>query len=391
MTLPAHVIGIDFGKRNLVLSFPPEVQADGPVPPARAWPTRTFDFKSKTWWSELVDCLDCEDADVVWEASAYKFYGAVLAVIQRFRPQARIWLVNTFQTQHYRESFVSSTKNDEMDARALCLIGYDLRAGKQVRHVQRFNGGEGLLLRELRYWVNRYERVTQDRVRNRNRLNQAGHLVWPGLSDSDTWHHTVKAGFVTPQQMKELIEMQPVHPAFNRVRLGHVHRLIKGVPEIETPDYVLDDIAALNKLRVLLEEEEAHVRSKIHTLIEVPALGEVTKRWRTIPGAGDIAIATFHIASGGKIQQMSKNQFRSAVGAAPNIGTSGGRPVKRTLRKGFRPAMRALHLWTMLLLGSKVEDNVIRAYYRRGHSFAATRNKLARVLWGVAQKADPVF
>src|SRR5690606_17661957 len=112
----------------------------------------------------------------------------------------------------------------------------------------------------------------------------------------------------------------------------------------------------------------------------------VTRRWRTIPNSNDVQLAALHVATHAQVLDMTKDEFRAAVGVNPRTSISGDIDRTRQSRKGYRPARTAMYMWTLNLCSPNSAPNPVRDYYSaEGRSFAAARNKLARVLWGVAR------
>jgi hypothetical protein len=84
---------------------------------------------------------------------------------------------------------------------------------------------------------------------------------------------------------------------------------------------------------------------------------------------------------------MTIDEFKAAVGANPLTNTSGGQKKTRIARKGYKPARTKLHVWTMTLLNPRTAPNPVYDYFHGAdnRSVYSARNKLARVLWGIAR------
>jgi hypothetical protein len=90
-----------------------------------------------------------------------------------------------------------------------------------------------------------------------------------------------------------------------------------------------------------------------------------------------------HADDQGDDDLSAKNTARLAERRAARLRT-------RAHKKGYRPAMNALFLWTMNLVKPTAPDNAIRRYFAGGEKnggkkFTATRAKFARLLAAVAR------
>lgn len=384
ISTPRSLLGVDFSKGSIMLAFPPLANETSILLPGN-WPTVRINYVTPHWWQQLVQLINPAGAVLVWEACNYSLFAAAFTIIQAYRPAAQVWTVNSQMTQHYRESFVSTTKTDEMDARALALIGCDIVNGKHVRNVRQFIFPTDLAVHRLRLYVNTYMRLKKDYTRTQNRISSLGHTLYPSFAGSQTWLRAVRLGFISPRQVRHLASMQPPHKHYAPKTLSHLKRLAKKLPDYDGDECILEAIRGLDRTLQIIEEELESVLEKIRSLINGPPFELVTKRWRTLPYNSDIYIAAFHVASNGRVLEYTKNQFRAAVGASPNIGYSGTTSKRMGNRLGYKPAKWSLFMWTFGLLNNQSPDNIVRTYYEQGRTFAAARNKLSRVLWGVAR------
>jgi hypothetical protein len=104
-------------------------------------------------------------------------------------------------------------------------------------------------------------------------------------------------------------------------------------------------------------------------------------------------IAALHVATHGKADQMETEQFKAALGAFPQVKSSGITHESHAHKKGYRPAMNALFIWTLNLVKPTAPDNPIRRYFNGGEKnggkkFTAARAKLARILAAVARSEN---
>ncbi len=377
-------VGIDVGKGGIVVAFPPD---HAKLPP-RQWTTVTLSYDDPAWWHHLLALLE-PAAVIAAEPTGHHLRAPVAAIIHQQHPAAQVWQIDHKQTERYRESYVSSAKNDRLDAIALCLLARDIAAGQPPRNVRPYDHTHESAVQRLRMVVNIHARLTKERTRTLNRLNVLAHSLWPGLPKSDTWLRAAKHGAISPAQVKALAAQNPPHEAYAR---GHARspliKLAANLPDIDGDPAIIhstqEHIAHLDMLKLQIETNLATIAD----LIEHPPFALVTSRWRTLPASSDIYIAAIHVATYGRALEFDKDEFRAALGVTPKTSISGDIDRTYAARKGFRPARAAVHMWAVALTSPTVAANAVRAYYQaKERTFPAARNKLARVLWGVAR--DP--
>ena len=81
----------------------------------------------------------------------------------------------------------------------------------------------------------------------------------------------------------------------------------------------------------------------------------------------------------------------SAVGAVPRTYESGATDKTRLIKKGYRPAVDAVYLWTMRMTSPNFPPNPVRDYHNRDDKprrIFKSRNKLARTLSGVCRSPE---
>lgn len=85
---------------------------------------------------------------------------------------------------------------------------------------------------------------------------------------------------------------------------------------------------------------------------------------------------------------MSFGAFRSCLGLFPQLKESGRVKKSKAAKKGYRPAMKAIHMWAQQLVKPTAPETVVREYFAGGEKaggrkFSATKARLARSLYGV--------
>jgi hypothetical protein len=227
----------------------------------------------------------------------------------------------------------------------------------------------------------------KDNTRTRNRLKQLAHAVNPFYAQRlDAYRQAVAAGRLTPME----IAGEPFPNVHHSTR-----RAIKALAE--QPPVTLPPAlrAALLTTAAELDAAEAHAAATEAALLDAldaypsPAAG----RWMTIPAASPLYVAAILVAVGDPCA-VDIDQFKGALGAYPQLDHSGSTARGRSTKKGYRPAINALHLWTMSLTNAKASPpNAVRDYFAGGEKnggkkLTAAKAKLARVLWAVARSEE---
>lgn len=374
--------GIDIGKSALTVAL-----SNASSPPW-TWPTTTIDLKDPDWWQEL-RALIPPGCIIATEPTGTHYLTPITTALTGTNSQ--IWLLNTTSTGKIRAVHISNAKSDRTDAQALALAARWIAEGRHV-HGARPHGYDPTA--RLRQLVNAYESNKKSLNRATNRLQQLAHAIWPALGQKfETYTRAIAAGAVTPDEIRSLAARDLTnvpgyeHHTTRRALQNLANMLPPGIP---APD-LRNQIVALHGNITSLNAEAEKLTAEITREIELtPDLAEVTRRWRTVPEASDLAIATLHVATHGHVQDFTRDEFRSAVGAHPKRRQSGDRVTTQQTKTGYRPAMKSLHLWTMRLLKESNRPNPIADYFdhtRTKQRAAAARGKLVKILHAVAH--DP--
>ncbi len=393
MTTRHAIVGIDIGKDELFVGFLPETP--DAIAPKHWRSVVSLSYKDPRWWQTLLDLID-DEAIIAAEPTGHHLLAPVASLLYAYRPQAQLWQVDHRLAEHFRASHVAAAKNDRLDAIALTLIARAIAAGQPPRSCRPYNYFLESAVQRLRMLVNQQQRLVKENTRTQNRLHVLAHSLFPAFAGSPTWARAVRHGAVTPAQVKALaaLEPPPGDYADGRTR-RYLAALAADLPDIETDPAVEAAILDLIAHQRLIDEQLAVVMANIRSAIEAPTFAAVTRRWRTLHGANDLAIAALHVATLGRTLELDKDEFRAAVGINPRTSISGSGDRTRASRGGYQPVRPALHMWAFSMISPKAPENAVRAYYEavEARPFAAAKNKLARVLWGVARnpKLDQIF
>jgi hypothetical protein len=136
-----------------------------------------------------------------------------------------------------------------------------------------------------------------------------------------------------------------------------------------------------------------NLESAIHARVKTSDWQYLYDRWMTIPLASSVGCAALIVASKGKADKLDFKVFKATVGAYPQVKESGKIKKSRAAKRGYRPAMKALHMWAQALVRDDAPDTVIKRYFaggekNGGRKFSATKARLVRVLHGVARSPN---
>ena len=380
MTKDMHsqLLGIDVGKRELHIATLPQFHET-----AQDIPVTRLDLSDPGWWRELIAMI-APGATITAESTGYHLLAPVAAVISRYCPDASLWQVDGKTTGRVRDLYVSSAKTDILDATALLLIAGYCAAGNPPRGVKPYEHAHADLIMRLRLLVNQHVRLSRDYVRQQLRRSVLAYSINPLFAESETYYTALSLDAVTPGELRALAKTDAYADGRRR---HHLVKLVRDLPDIEPNPTVVAELRHVALQISTLEQELETVEAAITAIIDAPPFAEVTRRWRILPNGDDVTLASLHVAVHGETLSMTIDEFKASVGANPITNTSGQRKKTKMSRKGFKPARTKLHFWTMTLLNPKNCPNPVYDYYhgREKRNIFAARNKLARVLWGVAK------
>ena len=386
--LPQHAdaIGLDVGRAGFHISIPT------PGMPPATWAVWYFDYQQNPDWYITLTGLCRPGTVIVAEPTGWHYLSPIANVIQR-ATKARLYLVDHQISGKVRAAHVSSQKTDQTDARALALIAQDIRERKPVRGVSYHDQELENYVIHLRLLVNSHARTTVEAARLKNRMRQLAHGMFPSLSEGTMWFTCLKYGKASPSQIRAWLSGErptDITPT-NWVRLQKFGALL---PEYEiTSEIVAATALELYERLATLQESVTRLEAQVEQIVTNYPFDVITRRWMTVPYANPMYIAPLHVATHGKADQMETEQFKACLGAFPQVKSSGLTHQSRAHKKGYRPAMNTLFLWTLSLVRSTAPDNPIKSYFaggekQGGKKFTAARSKLARILAAVARSEN---
>lgn len=378
-------LGIDIGKDFIVVAQAAEGSR-------LRWQTWTIHYAETTWWKQLIELIP-DGAFVAAEPTGWHLLAPVATVINHYTT-ADLWLANADSVKAARSRF-TNTKTDEMDARALALIAELIAQDDPPLGTRRYDSSQARAVLDLRLHVNAYARATRSSTRAKNQIEVFLHSVWPSLARSKTtWLRLAEQGYYSPADIRQAAaELAASYDALRATGWdGRQLRYIDALANTLPPDLPVNPTVILTIQEILEQLSIAQSAEKLHAdiiaqTIRQPPFSEVTRRWLTIPGVNDIYIAALHVATEGRADQLTCDQFKAVCGVNPKTAQSGSRSSSKITRKGYRPALNALWTWSMYLVSASAPENAVRAYHERKQDFYATRAKLARLVSNVAR--DP--
>lgn len=381
---PARHLGVDVGKTSLVIAIATEGQA-----PA-TWPVHVIEYKHDDLHDRLTQLLSPE-AIVVVEPAGINLI-TPLALVIAARTTARLMLINHDTTGNIRNQLVSHEKSDAMDARALALVASMAASGTPPRSLRPYNFITEEATTALRLHIDARRRLMKSRTACLNRLEAIAFGIWPALARSrSTWLNCIEVGAVTPAHIKRLAQHRP--DGMHGSRHHHIKRLATRLPDdIEPHPHTVIAAHQIHKELLSIEPELARNQQAISAMIDEQPYVELTALWRTVPASNDLTIAALHAATRGRAREYSREAFKSALGTNPQGKSSGKTSSAFQSRCGYSPAAGLIHLWTMALMRKSYQPNPVHAYFAKTsskHPLAAARNKLARILWGIAVHGTP--
>jgi len=378
-----RAVGIDIGVDGVHVCIPRD---DMPI---SQWPVYFVTYESPAWREQLLSMLD-DGTVVTAEPTGWHYLMPIARVITQESPAA-LWLVEHSATGSWRETSDMKQKTDINDARALAAIAdriYFTHAAAGARQLDWYEQEE---LLELRFMMNSYHKAKKEITRHKNRLAHLGHSIDPRLNRGNAWFTCMSLGAYTPDEIL----------ALDTRGLGLASSTVAAINRLKTdlrPTYVsamlhssiIENYAEYARLvtqqQTILDELIARVKSS-----QWAWLYDV---WMTAPSAFPAAVIALIIASKGRPHELSFKVFRATVGMYPVLKFSGTKKQAKSARRGYRPAMALMHMWTQSLLKESAPDNLIKRYFaggaaHGGRKFSATKARFLRILHGMAKSRTP--
>jgi hypothetical protein len=290
---------------------------------------------------------------IVAEPTGWHYLAPVANAIQR-RTQARLYLADHQIGSKVRQAHISSQKTDKTDARALALIAQHIRERRAVRGVSPYDQELENYVIHLRLLVNSHARTIAEAARLKNRLRRLAHGIDPVLSSSTLWLTCLAYGKASPREVVEQTAGQRPDDmtAPQWARLQKFGTLLSESEAVEASSAAVSAALELYSRLRELEESAARLEAQAEQIITHHSFDIVTRRWFTVLYATPIALAALHVATYGKAEQIETEQFKAALGAFPQVKSSSATHQSSAHKKGYRPAMNALLLWTLHLVKS---------------------------------------
>lgn len=292
-------------------------------------------------------------------------------------------------TKRYREAYISDSKTDKNDARALALIARDVHnMGRDVRGVR----PTSLLTDELRLLVNWRRAAVKEQTRTYNRLKSLAAGVDPALANRlDTW---LRADLVHPDDFSEFVAAaEKLEIEAFRGSGSHMSRkaLLTMVSSTADTAYMttVQRVVAHNlhdRLRALSGELDHCERLMVEVCERINP--NLFHAWSSLKGSSLGTVAALMVACRGSVQGFSVDEFRAVVGWRPVRQQSGNSDKSSAARVGYKPAKVGVYMWVFSLVKY---DNEIGRYFTRSGSvnrIAATCGKMCRMLYGVGVRAE---
>lgn len=382
--------GVDIGKKGL------DVCLSRPGEDPRKWPVHKMPYDIQGWDAEL-RALVPPGAVVVMEPTGYYYMQPLVSALAGHN--CVLWQVPTPSTQAIRSVHIAGGKSDAMDARALALAATWIANNRPVRGSYPHDAQREINTHELRLQVNRLHSLKRERTRLLNQLDQIGHSIWPSLVlKKETWLKCLALGALTPSDIKNLAaDADATRP--DGFTHGNARRPLKwlagSLPEdLIVPVQTVVTLREINQRREELDAQVINAEERITVTVASPQFAVFSHLWSSVPGASDVAIAALLVATRGRPDTYSRDEFKTALGVAPQRKRSGGSDVRDKNRPGYRPAMVATWFWTMRLLTDTTENNPVQRYHaklaaqKHQYAFRAAQNKFARLLHGIITNGE---
>jgi len=381
----SHILGIDVGKASFMVAFPPHPDTD-----PKHWETVQIAYSDAYWYRELLRLAE-PGATVALEPTGWHYMNPIAEVLAEV-DALQLWHVNHKTTKAVRETYISSAKNDRLDAKTLALIARMIRDGRPPRGARHYNAALEIASQRLRLLVNTHRRCTKMQTRLLNQLDALGHAIWPELAiGKETWLNAIRqANLITPAEIHAFLLKDAFdHPIYADGRSRRpLQNLCSRMPPVECDPILKEAVRELSNQLHNLRVEIAENEAKIDLIIHGDPFQAVTAKWETIPGAGCLWIGALHVASRAQAHLFTGDEFKAAVGVNPRTHQSGSEDQTKRPKSGYRPAMDAMYLWTMQLIKPQNMPNPIGTYFERTRAlkaFSATKRKFGDVLSGIAR------
>lgn len=377
-SVPAKAIGVDIGVSGFHVCVPASVYT-----PVSEWPVWYISYEKQPNWRELLKGLIGEGTIVLAEPTGWNYLAPIAYLVTR-ETQGIMWLIEHSRTAAVRGILNFGHKTDLMDTRALAYAAMQLTISRSFAGCWLFDPVRNDALLELRFLVNAHYKATNDRTRFINRLRHIGHSIAPELNIGNAWFTCMSLGAFTPAQIHAL-DTSHLAPPTRRA----IDRLRERLPQsLYVPAPVL---GALEEAFKGYQDAEARIEALNQQIIAAASQGPFAdqfNRLMSFPLASPVTVAAIIVATKGNGGAMRVPEFRSCLGTPPKLHQSGTTNRASPSRRGYKPAMKGLHMWAQALVRETAPDNVIKQYFaggekKGGKKFNAAKARLALALRGV--------
>ncbi len=360
---------------------------------AAKWPVWFVSYKDTPRWRDALRAMLGRQTICVAEPTGWNYLSPVARVIALQSP-AQLHMIEHTKTGAVRQTLNITQKTDPNDARALAAVAYDLHGRPRVAGAWLFDWTEHEQLLELRFLVNAHYKASADRTRYNNRLKHLGHSVDPCLNFGTAWRICMEMGRFTPDEILA-IDLKSI--AGSGLRRAAIRKLQgRLTPNTYVSASLVAAIRETHGNYVHAEKRLEELETAIVHKVMASEWRHLFERWMSVPLASPVGCAALIVASKGKADALSFKVFKATVGTYPQIKMSGKVRKSRAAKRGYRPAMKAIHMWAQLLVREDAPDNAVKRYFAGGEKaggrkFSAAKARLVRVLHGVAKSPTGYF
>lgn len=377
--VPQVAFGIDLGVEGMHIALNP----NNPHIPIARWPVYYLSYEKCPQWRDMLKSLIGKGTLIVSEPTGWNYLAPVAYLIS-YETEGELWLVDNTKTGKIRDIKGLGHKTDLNDARTLTDTAFELLKSRSYAGAWLFDIKKAEELLRLRMLVNAHYKAVHDRTRFTNRLRHIGHSIAPELNFGNAWFTCMSLGAFTPEQIHTL-DLAGIAGQTRRA----IERLRSRLPQNLLVSPIVHS-ALLEAWRGYVESNDRvmQLNESIQSAVMDSSFANQYLKLRTFPLAPAVGCVAIIIATKGRGAEMRLPAFRSCLGLAPVLKESGKMKKSRRSRKGYKPAMKALHVWAQLLVSAKAPDNVVKRYFaggekRGGKKFTATKARMGVALRGV--------
>jgi transposase len=369
-------IGVDIGVSGFHFCVPGQSHMN-----VADWPVWYISYEKHPNWREILTNMIGEGTIVLAEPTGWN-YLAPIAYLVTQQTSGEMWLIEHSRTASVRGVLNFAHKTDVMDTRALAYAAVQLTF-TAFAGCWPFDAQQQAELLRLRFLVNAHYKATHDRTRFSNRLRHIGHSIAPELNFGSAWFTCMRLGAFTPQQIHALDISACPAPTQRAIQ-----RLRARVPAIAVPDPVVSALTDAFKGYVDADQRIQSLVSELINAVQNGPFSAQFNRLMSFPMASPVTCAAIIVATKGVGPEMKVPEFRACLGTTPKLHQSGKTDRAKKSRRGYKPAMKGLHIWAQVLVSDKAPDNVVKLYFRGGEKnggkkFSAAKARLALALRGV--------